>query len=307
MTSGTKICVIIPALGSGPWLTEALTTLRHAAKAPIDVLIVDQETPPLSGLARFAPDMTVTTLRPEADARLGFAAANNMALSEGRTRPYRYIVFLNQDTRSSPGWIDTVVTYMEANPAVAAASPILTRFDSEALDPGLASCLPQRGVPGGPISVDAIPATAMLIRAQTLRDVGPFDPIFGSYYEDFDLCRRIRASGSQVVVIPGAHVGHAGCSVSATEQTRRRRDHLIARNQVILQLRENAHPVRTLVAHLLIRAPHRLLRGLLRTPSSQAPALTLRATADLIRLAPRLLNRSRDEREWEADMRAIRL
>jgi GT2 family glycosyltransferase len=39
--------------------------------------------------------------------------------------------------------------------------------------------------------------------------VGGFDEAYFLYYEDVDLCRRLRAAGRQVIFAPAAEVVHA--------------------------------------------------------------------------------------------------
>jgi len=49
----------------------------------------------------------------------------------------------------------------------------------------------------------------MLLRYETLRSLGGFDERYFLYYEDVDLCARIRDRGLEVAVCAGASVIHA--------------------------------------------------------------------------------------------------
>jgi GT2 family glycosyltransferase len=48
----------------------------------------------------------------------------------------------------------------------------------------------------------------MLLRSETYTAIGGFDERYYLYYEDVDLCRRLRARGLEVVLVPEAHVVH---------------------------------------------------------------------------------------------------
>lgn len=49
---------------------------------------------------------------------------------------------------------------------------------------------------------------AMFVRADLARRLGPFDPHFPFYFEDADLCRRVRRAGFAVVLEPRAEMVH---------------------------------------------------------------------------------------------------
>jgi GT2 family glycosyltransferase len=48
----------------------------------------------------------------------------------------------------------------------------------------------------------------MVVRHQTLREIGPLDERFFMYFEDADLCRRARHAGWPVYYLPQAEVLH---------------------------------------------------------------------------------------------------
>lgn len=56
--------------------------------------------------------------------------------------------------------------------------------------------------------LDYITGAAMLLRAAALRDAGLFDPRYFLYWEDADLCVRMRANGWKLTVAPDAIVHH---------------------------------------------------------------------------------------------------
>jgi GT2 family glycosyltransferase len=60
----------------------------------------------------------------------------------------------------------------------------------------------------GPTAVEAVSGAAMLIRGDAFRQVGGFDEGFRMYFEETDLCRRLRAAGFDVLFVPGARAVH---------------------------------------------------------------------------------------------------
>ncbi len=48
----------------------------------------------------------------------------------------------------------------------------------------------------------------MLLTRRLLETVGLFDERFHMYYEDLDFCLRVRRSGFQILVVPGAKMWH---------------------------------------------------------------------------------------------------
>jgi len=60
----------------------------------------------------------------------------------------------------------------------------------------------------GALEVDWIAGMFMLFRSETYRAIGGFDEAYFLYYEDVDLCRRLRAAGKSVLYEPRAEVMH---------------------------------------------------------------------------------------------------
>jgi N-acetylglucosaminyl-diphospho-decaprenol L-rhamnosyltransferase len=60
----------------------------------------------------------------------------------------------------------------------------------------------------GVVMVDWVSGAVMMIRREAWDAVGGFDPAFFLYYEDIDLCRRVRAAGWEVGIVPGATAIH---------------------------------------------------------------------------------------------------
>ena len=77
----------------------------------------------------------------------------------------------------------------------------------------------------------------MLIRGELLDEVGWLDPIFFSFYEEIDLCRRARAHGFEIALVPRSRIHHhRGGSWEATPAKRLERDRVCDYSQFIYEL-----------------------------------------------------------------------
>lgn len=251
---------------------------------------------------------------------MGFAEANNFALMEA-SRLEETVLFLNQDTLSQSGWIDRCLECFNQSPRLGAVSPLLRTFEWTDWDPdflrfvraaGQAERLRAIEEEDGQYNekqwfpVKNAPAPALLVRTEVLRQVGPFDPVFGSYCEDMDLCRRIRERGYNVGFCTKAEVAHYNGSTTTDRAKERRRTRQILRNRMLYQFREGDGPYGSkLVRRFVFDFPRRLARGLVGTPSSQPPLITIRAYADLLALGRRVLSRRADQKRWKEYLNEI--
>jgi GT2 family glycosyltransferase len=60
----------------------------------------------------------------------------------------------------------------------------------------------------GAVEVDWIAGMFMLFRSDTYRALGGFDETYFLYYEDVDLCHRLRKTGKSVIYNPAAEIVH---------------------------------------------------------------------------------------------------
>lgn len=299
-----KLSIILIAYHGDQWLPDCLETLADASTEPLHLVLVDNAgNTIIDDLDLSAFDAEVfSTPRP-----MGFAEANNFALVEA-SRLADTVLFLNQDTKSPSGWIDACTSDFENEPRLGAVSPCIRTYEDDGWDPSFLACLSEEqeaALRTSKLSEEVIitqnaPAPALLVRTDVLREAGPFDPVYGSYYEDYDLCRRIREEGYQIGVCRDARIRHFSGGSTTTEQQECRRMRQVIRNRVLYELREGDEPRwPAALSWFLHDFPHRLARGLAGTPSSQPPLVTLRACGDLLRLGRRMISSFYDEKKWQ--------
>jgi hypothetical protein len=180
---------------------------------------------------------------------LGFAAGNNLALQTmgfASTAKPRHVLFLNPDTRLLGDALGLMVRFLDLSPAAGVAGARLIHEDgsfqhSAFAFPGLAQILfdffplhhrlldsrlngryPRRMYDAGrSFPVDHPLGAAMMVRGETLAQVGGFDERFFMYCEEIDLCRRIKALGWAIYCLPEAEIVHL-----VAQSTRQFRDQM---------------------------------------------------------------------------------
>lgn len=300
-----RVSVIIVAFRGDEWLPGCLETLRTAARTPMRLILVDNGgTSSMEGLPLAEFDhLVVPTPGP-----LGFAEANNLGLQHVDFDT-EAVCFLNQDTLSGDGWLEACLECLRVRPGLGAVTPLIATYDRQGWDQAFWECARrseqfcQHFDTDGDLEAfyetPVITAAAMVVRTEGLLKAGPFDPIYGSYYEDYDLCHRIREAGYRVGVCTRGRVAHYSGSATNTDDRRSVRMRQIIRNRCIYRLRQSGSSrLRAALRYLLREFTYGLGRSLIRTPSSQPLGVYLGAHGDLFPLLGRLLSWNRDVREW---------
>lgn len=172
---------------------------------------------------------------------LGFGAACNVG---ARITESDYLLFLNADLALSHDACHCMTALAEENPGTAAVGPRIYGADGEielsarsfpSLWTGVLgrSSLMTRllrravGTPG-PVSaalshystaVDWVSGASMLIRRCAFDEVGGFDEAYWMYWEDADICRRLRDLGWSTMLCVDAQARHSTGSSGQTERT----------------------------------------------------------------------------------------
>lgn len=299
-------CTIVVAYHAQDWINPCFESLASAVDQNHFLCLVDNSGNGNCLPSEFAPGRfaIIGTTTP-----LGFAEANNYALQQLKISE-EAVCFLNQDTKSAPGWLSACIECLRNNPDVGAVAPLLRNYDDTDWDPNFRDCarlsenltkaLDSNTGFQAFYDVPRITAAAIVVRSDVLRKVGPFDPIYGSYYEDYDLCWRIRQAGYRVGVCGHGTVFHYSGSSTTTLAAERKRMRQVIRNRAILRFRE-AGPkrLRSMLHYFATTFPRNLGRSLLRTPSSQPLGVQLAAHLGLLRELPRLASAKADRRAWQ--------
>lgn len=164
---------------------------------------------------------------------LGFGAGLNPILDTLLNRGHDWIWLLNNDTRVEPGTLEALLAHARAHPDAGAVGACINDMDPpHALQTwGGGRVGMWRGhsrhftAPVPDERVDYLTGASVLLRAAALRETGVFDPRYFLYWEDVDLCLRLRAAGWTLTVAPNAVVQHR--LSSSTGEASPRKDELI--------------------------------------------------------------------------------
>jgi GT2 family glycosyltransferase len=154
----------------------------------------------------------------ETGANLGFAGGMNAALRLLCREEPDYVWLLNNDTRPAPDALGALVALAEREPDLGAIGSVLVAGDEtdavQAWGGGRVSFW--SGLPHHhrkPVSrehVHYLVGASLFLRWPAVRDVGFLDERFFLYWEDTDLCFRLRAAGWKLAVAEGSVVRHRG-------------------------------------------------------------------------------------------------
>lgn len=161
---------------------------------------------------------------------LGYAKANNQGIEGAQGR---YVLLLNPDTQLTENSLSSMYEFMERNPREGALGPKLLNPDKSTQPScrefprfsnliweftGLSRVFPTSRIFGRwrmgyfafdrPREVDQPMGSCLMLRKGTLDEVGLFDEEFAMFFNDVDLCYRIKNAGWKIYFHPDAQVIH---------------------------------------------------------------------------------------------------
>ena len=193
----------------------------------VEVIVVDNGSSEagFAMLARHATGVRLVRLRDN----MGFGEANNIAVELARGEN---IVFLNNDAFVTPGWLEPLTRALEQED-VGAVGPMILYPDGMVQEAGAFLAVDgQAHQFGKGLSADFEPlnraadvhyvsAAALMVRKALFEQVGGFDLCWDpAYYEDADLCLKLKLHGYRTVYSPEArvfHIEHATSSDSTLD------------------------------------------------------------------------------------------
>jgi hypothetical protein len=228
MIGSFDISVIIVTYNSRRFIKSCLAALMRSAEGKNwGVVVVDNGSADGSGdAAGEYPNVRVI----RRTANEGFAAAVNLGLESSSSE---YVLLLNPDAVVTEGSVETMMKYMAGNGNVACVAPQLRNFDGSIQwscreFPGLRTIIAEfvmlpmvrRRFPKldryrmgyfdhcSLRDVDQPMASCVLLRRSALNDAGHLDESMPIFFNDVDLCRRIKDKGWRIVFLPEAKVYH---------------------------------------------------------------------------------------------------
>lgn len=211
-----NVSIIIVNYNGKSLLKDCIESIYSTEAVEAELIVVDNASMDDSCdlLKKRFPDVRLIEL----DRNHGFAGANNIGVDNARGE---YIVFLNNDTIVSKGWLQALFDVMSDSPSIGVAGSKLLFYDfPEKINSAGANIVfngggydigfmeEDRGQYDMTAERGAVCAASMMVRKDEFLYLGGFDPIYFMYFEDVDLCWRYWLSGYRVVYVPESIVYH---------------------------------------------------------------------------------------------------
>jgi GT2 family glycosyltransferase/glycosyltransferase involved in cell wall biosynthesis len=159
-----------------------------------------------------------------------FGEGNNLAAEIARGE---YLVFLNNDAFLAPHSIDALINAFDVDTKCGIAGPIFRYPDGRLQEAGgfigADGMAEQRGKFGPAVDVGALPefdvvdyvsAACLMVRASRFLDLGGFNYRYDpAYFEDTDLCFRVRLRDEHVVLVRDAVCFHIENATTADKRS----------------------------------------------------------------------------------------
>lgn len=240
------VSVIVVNYKTKDYTLSALRALFASSVLPEQVILVDNNSQDgsLEAIQAAFPDIeyianTVNT---------GFARANNQAIRDLATEPFIWL--LNSDTETGRQSLEQLYTYIKSHPKVGAVGPQLVYptgafqsiggyfptpsnvlrylipfgwFLPVAVKRKLKNiALFPQPVPTDGIRLDYVTGAASLLRKQALDEVGLLAEDYFMYFEETDLCYRLKWAGWDIIAIDTEPVMHVYGGSFKTKYDKRR-------------------------------------------------------------------------------------
>lgn len=263
-----KFSVVIVNYASWPLTVRCIESLRSTDRGDFEVVVVDndgadaQEPPGLPSGARMIRNLH----------NVGFARACNQGI-EASTGGI--VVLINPDTVVEGDFFARVETFLEENPRAGVIGPrvidgagrlqlsarreismfsglvgrtsLLTRLFPKSSF--VKNQFPTVTAIAGPTPVDWVSGACMILRRETLKEVGGLDERFFMYFEDADLCRRIREAGWSVYYLPEVEVVH---QTGASSRSKPQAIWLLHKSAFLYHRKHGAHGPLSLYSTLVL-------------------------------------------------------
>ncbi|MEI7057883.1 glycosyltransferase [Nocardioides sp. CCNWLW239] len=222
----SRLAVVVVGYGD-PSLLERHTAPVAAALRPARIVVVDNH----------STDANRATVRALCDregwtgvfpgSNTGFGAGCNLGAAAALAEGAEVLLFLNPDATIDAESAVRLMAAVEAEPLLLAAPTVLGPDGEVAsagvdldLDTGTMRPWRRRAEHPGAATLPWVTGACFAVTRELWERLAGFDEHYFLYWEDVDLCARVRAFGGRVTVVDGAAAVHAGGGTQRAEGSR---------------------------------------------------------------------------------------
>ncbi len=210
--------IVIPVFNNIDLTRNCLQSiLKHGSSHPYEIIVVDNGS--TDGTRKYLEDLAGRKLITAVfnQKNNGFAKACNQGAREAEAD---YLVFLNNDTEVTQGWLDALITCIDQDHLRAVAGSKLLYPDDTVQHAGVVftdektvwhiynGFHKDHPAVNKTRSFQALSAACMLVKQESFFRVGGFDERFINGFEDVDLCLKINRMGYTCCYCPDSVVYH---------------------------------------------------------------------------------------------------
>jgi len=221
-----RVSIVIPVYEKFKTTYQCLESIaKHLPTCSFEIIVVDDASKDETMFAGFLFSGAVKIVRNSTNQ--GYVGSCNTGAAQARGE---YLLFLNNDTLMRPRWLDELVATFTNAPHIGVVGAKLL-FEEGTLQEaggmiwrlGDGCNWGRHDDPAEPKycylrDCDYVSGAALMIERALFENLNGFDTHYSpAYYEDSDLCFRVRAAGKRVVVQPAAEIVHLEGVSSGTD------------------------------------------------------------------------------------------
>ena len=222
-----KVAIIILTYNGNDDTIECLNSVKKINYDNYKIVVVDNASTDgtVEALKKEFPKLKVI----ETGANLGYTGGNNAGVDYAMKKEFDYALILNNDTTVDKNLVQEMVKTYENNENVGMVGVMeLDYFKPKKIlnfsgkidwhsvgrhTTGEGSI--DEGQYTKELEGDFISGVCFLIPIKVIKKIGGlFDPLFHTYFEDFDLCARVAHKGYRLIANPKAKIWHRGSNTT---------------------------------------------------------------------------------------------
>jgi GT2 family glycosyltransferase len=222
-SSPRKAAVIVVTWNARKWLDGCFGSLEKAEWGDLQPEVICVDNASTDGTADEIDGRWPWVRLLRQSSNLGFAGGNNVGIKAALDSGAEFVYLLNQDTEVSPNFLLEAVAAVDFDTKIGSAQSLLLLHPERDLVNsvgnaihflGFGYCLGYRESREALVLPAPFPEVAyasgagVILRAEALRQVGPFDVALFLYHEDLDLGWRLRLAGWKNILVPKSVVWH---------------------------------------------------------------------------------------------------